>query len=157
MRSHRQGGQERLFFLRRLMKFGMDSVILTNFYRCTIENILTGCITVWYGSCTVRDHKVVVRSAEIIISRGLPALQDTYHTRCLRKACRILKDCYHNILQTFNSAVIWQAIPEHSVSNTKTGEQFLSELYSLATLHSDTFNYCLPYMFSICLVIVLYI
>ena len=35
---------KRLFFLRRLKKFGMDS----NFYRCTIESILTGCITVWY-------------------------------------------------------------------------------------------------------------
>ena len=46
---------KRLFFLRRLKKFGMDSVSLTNFYRCTIESILTGCITVWYGSCTDRD------------------------------------------------------------------------------------------------------
>lgn len=36
-----------LFFLRRLKKFGMDPVILTNFYRCTIENTLTGCITVF--------------------------------------------------------------------------------------------------------------
>ena len=40
-------------------KFGMDSVILTNFYRCTIESILTGCITVWYGSCTDRDCKAL--------------------------------------------------------------------------------------------------
>ena len=74
------------------------SVILTNFYRCTIESILTGCITVWYGSCTAKDRKAlrsVVRSAEFIISRELPALQDNYHTQCLRKAVRILKDCYH--------------------------------------------------------------
>ena len=72
-----------LFFLRRLKKFGMDSVILTNFYKCTIESILTCCITAWYGSCTDRDRKAmfsVVRSAEFIISRKLPALQDTYHT-----------------------------------------------------------------------------
>ena len=75
-----------LFFLRRLKKFGMDSIILTNFYRCTIESNLTGCITVWYGSCTDRDHKAlcsVVRSAEFIIDRKLPVLQETYHTRCL--------------------------------------------------------------------------
>ena len=76
----------------------MDSVILTNFIRCTIESILASCITVWYGSCTARDRKVlrsVVRSAEFIIGRGRRALQDTYHTRCLRKPGRILKDCYH--------------------------------------------------------------
>ena len=62
-----KAARKRLFFLRRLKKFGMESVILTNFYRCTIESILTGCITVWYGSCTAKDRKVlrsVVRSAE---------------------------------------------------------------------------------------------
>ena len=68
---------------RRLNTFGMESVILTNFYRCTIESILTGCITVWYGGCTTKDRKVlrsVVRSAEFIIVRELPALQDIFHT-----------------------------------------------------------------------------
>src|SRR4029434_2360324 len=64
-----KAARKRLFFLRRL-----DSVILTNFYRCTIESILTGCITVWYGSCTAKDRKAlrsVVRSAEFIIGKGL--------------------------------------------------------------------------------------
>ena len=81
----------------------MNPVILTNFYRCTIESILTGCITVWYGSCTAKDRKAlrsVVRTAEFIIGRELPALQDTYHTRCLRKAGRILKD-YHPAFRLF--------------------------------------------------------
>ena len=31
-----KGARKRLFFLRRLKKFSMDSVILTNFNRCTI-------------------------------------------------------------------------------------------------------------------------
>ncbi|KAI4894024.1 hypothetical protein NFI96_002878 [Prochilodus magdalenae] len=48
---------QRLFFLRRLRKFGLPPDILTNFYRCTIENILTACITVWYGSCAAYDRK----------------------------------------------------------------------------------------------------
>ena len=99
-----KAARKRLFFLRRLKKFGMDSVILTNFYRCTIESILTGCITVWYGSCTAKDRKAlrsVVRTAEFIIGRELPALQDTYHTRCLRKTGRILKDCYHPAFRLF--------------------------------------------------------
>ena len=99
-----KSARKRLFFLRRLKMFGMDSVILTNFYRCTIESILTGCITVWYGSCTTKDRKVlhsVVRPAEFIIGREHPALQDTYHTRCLRKAGRILKDCYNPSYRLF--------------------------------------------------------
>ena len=39
---------------------------VTNFYRCTIESILSGCITAWYGNCTALNRKAlqtVVRSA----------------------------------------------------------------------------------------------
>ena len=43
--------RQRLFFLRRLRRFNMESRIFCNFYTCTIESILTGCITAWYGSC----------------------------------------------------------------------------------------------------------
>ena len=35
--------RQRLFFLRTLRRFNMDSRIFCNFYRCTIESILTGC------------------------------------------------------------------------------------------------------------------
>ena len=56
----------------------------TNFYRYTIESILSGCITAWYGNCTAQNRKA-----------KLPALQDTYTTRCHRKAKKIIKDINH--------------------------------------------------------------
>eukprot|EP00061_Rhincodon_typus_P007815 g29879.t1 len=34
-----------LYFLRRLRRFSMSTMILTNIYRCTIESILSRCIT----------------------------------------------------------------------------------------------------------------
>ncbi|CAB1421556.1 unnamed protein product [Pleuronectes platessa] len=37
----------RLFFLRRLKKAHLSPQILVNFYCCTIESILTNCISVW--------------------------------------------------------------------------------------------------------------
>ena len=42
--------RQRLFHLRRLRKFRVSSQILRNFYSCTIESVLTGNITAWYGS-----------------------------------------------------------------------------------------------------------
>jgi hypothetical protein len=71
---------------------------LTNFYRCTIESILSGCITTWYGNCSAhncRALKRVVRSAQRITGGKLPALQDTYCTRCHRKVKKIIKDNNH--------------------------------------------------------------
>ena len=41
--------RQHLFPLRRLKRLGMGPQILKRFYSCTIESILTGCITAWYG------------------------------------------------------------------------------------------------------------
>ncbi|XP_064881518.1 uncharacterized protein LOC135574311 [Oncorhynchus nerka] len=90
--------QQRLFNLRRLKKFGLSPKTLTNFYRCTIESILSGCITAWYGNCSAYNLKAlqrVVRSAQRITGGKLPALQDTYTTRCHRKAKKIIKNSNH--------------------------------------------------------------
>ena len=80
---------------------GSDSVVaktLKNFYRCTIESILSGCITAWYGSCSAADRKAlqrVVKTAERIIGGHLPSVQGIYNSRCLRKARNIVKDHSH--------------------------------------------------------------
>uniref|UniRef100_A0AAZ3S3N7 Alkylated DNA repair protein AlkB homologue 8 N-terminal domain-containing protein n=1 Tax=Oncorhynchus tshawytscha TaxID=74940 RepID=A0AAZ3S3N7_ONCTS len=89
---------QRLFNLRRLKKFGLSPKALTTFYRCKIESILSGCITAWYGNCSAHNRKAlqrVVRSAQRITRGKLPALQDTYSTRCHRKVIKIIKDINH--------------------------------------------------------------
>jgi hypothetical protein len=73
------------FFLRRLRRFNMDSRILCNFYRCTIESTLTGCITAWYGSCSALNRKKlqrVVKAAHHITRTELPSMEDLYTQRC---------------------------------------------------------------------------
>eukprot|EP00061_Rhincodon_typus_P001912 g16119.t1 len=40
--------RQRLIFLKQLRKFGTSRGSLTNFYRCTIESILSRCIMAWY-------------------------------------------------------------------------------------------------------------
>ena len=62
------------------------------------ESILSDCITAWYGNCSAHNRKAlqrVVRSAQRITGSKLPALQDTYTTRCHRKANKIVKDNNH--------------------------------------------------------------
>jgi hypothetical protein len=39
--------QQRLFNLRTLKKFCFAPKTLTDFYRCAMESILSGCITAW--------------------------------------------------------------------------------------------------------------
>jgi hypothetical protein len=42
--------RQHLFPLRRLKRFGMGPQIIKKFYSCTIESILTGCITAWLAT-----------------------------------------------------------------------------------------------------------
>ena len=120
----------------------------------TMLNILTGCISVWYGSCTAKDRKVlrsVVRSAEFIIGRELPALQDIFHTRCIRKAGRILKDCYHPSFRLFSplpSGRRYRSIRSRTrrleSSFFPRAIRFLNgQWYSLATLHFTCYSFVL--------------
>jgi hypothetical protein len=103
-------------------KCGLSPKTLTNFYRCTIESILSGCITAWYGNCTAhnrRDLQRVVRSAQRITGDKLSALQDTYSTRCHRKAEKIIKDNNHPIhcLFTIHKA---RSVQDHQCWDQKT-------------------------------------
>ncbi|KAK1786627.1 hypothetical protein P4O66_003063 [Electrophorus voltai] len=89
---------QRLYHLRRLRDFRLPSKVLRNFYTCTIESILTGNITVWFGNSTKQDRQAlqrVVRSAERITHTELPDLQTIYYKRCQTKARRIVKDPTH--------------------------------------------------------------
>ncbi len=89
---------QRLFFLRRLRKFGTSHSILRSFYTCTVESILTDCITAWFGNSTAGNRKAlqrVVRTARHIVGGELPSLQDIYTRRCVRKARRITEDSSH--------------------------------------------------------------
>ncbi len=89
---------QRLFFLRRLRKFGTSPRILRSFYTCTVDSILTGCITAWFGNSTAGNRRAlqrVVRTARHIVGGELPSLQDIYTRRCTRKARRIIKDSSH--------------------------------------------------------------
>ena len=42
-------------------KFAASPHILKTFNSCTIESILTGCITAWYGNCSASDRKALER------------------------------------------------------------------------------------------------
>ncbi|KAI3369265.1 hypothetical protein L3Q82_007514 [Scortum barcoo] len=79
-----------------------DPRILCSFYRCTIEsNILTGCITIWYSSCTALNREALqkeVKAAQHITRTELPpSMEDLYTQRCMRRATKIIKDPSHRL------------------------------------------------------------
>jgi hypothetical protein len=107
--------RQQLFPLRRLKRYGMSPQILKKLYSCTLESILTGCITVWYGNCSASDRKAlqrVVRTAQYITGAKLSAIQDLCTRQCQRKDPKIVR-LQSPKSQTVLSATAWQAVPEH--------------------------------------------
>ena len=103
----------------------------SNFYRCTIESILSVFTTAWYANCSDHNRKDlqrVVRSAQGITEGKLPALKDNYSTRCHRKAKRSSRTtttrstaCSTAIIQKAKSVQV------HQSWDRETEKQLLSQ------------------------------
>ncbi|KAI5610553.1 gastrula zinc finger protein XlCGF28.1-like [Silurus asotus] len=94
-----------LYFLRSLKKSHLSPGILTCFYHCIIESILTNSITVWYGGSIVCERKAlqrVVKTGQRITGTQLPAIEHLHHSRCLHRAHNIIKDSLHPSHKLFN-------------------------------------------------------
>lgn len=92
-------GQQRLFFLTERRETGLPSRLMVNFYRSTIESILTLDMVVWYTSCT--GQKGSDPGGENSL-RGLwEALFRTW-TPCMLASCSIATDPTHPGLRLFS-------------------------------------------------------
>lgn len=116
-----------LCFLRKLRKAQLPLDILKTFYRGTIESILSRCITVWFGNCTVSERKSlqqIVRTAVKIIWVSLPSVMDIYTTCCIRKAISIVADHTH---------------PSHTVFTLLLSERRYRSIWALTSRLCNSF------------------
>ncbi|KAI5620514.1 gastrula zinc finger protein XlCGF28.1-like [Silurus asotus] len=139
--------RQRLYHLRRLRDFKLPSQVLKTFYTCTIESVLTGSITSWFGNSTMQDRRAlqrVVRSAERTIHTELPDLQDIYSTRCRTRARKIVKDLSHpnnglfSLLRSgkrFRSLFLYSLFLYHTIPHKDTLHH--------TSLHTDTLHHTL--------------
>ena len=120
--------RQNLFPLRRLKRFGMGTQNNKRLYGCTIDYILTGCITAWYGNCSASDRMAlqrVMRTAQYITGAKLPAIQDLYTRWCQRKALKIVEDSSHPSHRLFSLVPHGKQLPIHQVWNQHDPEQLL--------------------------------
>jgi len=97
---------QRMYFLRELKKFNLSKSILTSFYRCVIESVLTFSIIVWFNSITAEDeYKLnrIVKTASKIIDTQLPSLEELYKMRIRNRSNKIINDPSHPAHNIFNS------------------------------------------------------
>ncbi len=109
---------QRLFFLRRLRKFGRSPSILRSFYTCTAESILIGCITAWFGNTTAGNRKVlqrVVRTACHIVGGELALPPGYLHQAVYKESPEDHQGLQPPVPQTALSAAVRETSPQHPI------------------------------------------
>ena len=95
-----------MYFLRQLKKFGISLIILKRFYHAIIESVLTFSITVWFGRAFYEEKaqlETLVKCASKVIGLRptLPTIESVYHTRCVPKSKKIVRDATHPVNHLF--------------------------------------------------------
>ncbi|KAI3356741.1 hypothetical protein L3Q82_003416 [Scortum barcoo] len=98
---------QRLYFLRRLRKFGMSQRIQKTFYTLVIESILTSWVTVWYGNSTAADRKLLQRVLETKASKAAAlSITDVLEPPDLKVALRREREEHQHLLAESYAAVM---------------------------------------------------
>ena len=135
-----KGAQQKMYFLRLLKSFNVSSYILVNFYRSSIESILSNAILVWYKSATKKDiDKLnrVVKNASYVIGSSMRKLDTIYEERVKSRTEKIMSD------DTHPSHHLFELLPSgrrlRSYGGTRSTDRFLNSFYPCATrLYNDS-------------------
>ena len=72
----------RMFFLRKLRSLKIDAVILSLFYRSTIQSILSFCISAWGGNIRYKDkctmNRIIKKACKICSNINLPYFDELH-------------------------------------------------------------------------------
>ena len=89
---------QRMYFVRKLSAFGIDTVLVSLFYRAAVQSLFSFCVIVWGGNLACKECKRFDRVAKRV-SRMTEISQDSFKQIldkfCIRKINSILKDSQH--------------------------------------------------------------
>lgn len=97
--------QQRLYFLRRLMLFGVSQKIMLLFYQAVLGSLLNYGMQAWYGNLSVRSKSQLVCLVKVAMKvigvREYTPLQSIYESLVLKNAQTIVSDSSHVLFSTY--------------------------------------------------------
>ena len=96
---------QRMYFVRKLNSFGIDSVLVSLFYRAAVQSLFSFCVIAWGGNLCQKESERFDRVARRV-SRMTAIYQDSFveifEKFALRKIESILKDSNHPFFQSIS-------------------------------------------------------
>jgi len=90
--------QQRLYFMRKLRSFNVNTEMLSLFYRCFVESVLTFGIQIWFASLSLQNRNKlskIIHICEKIANSPFEPLPYIHERRVLSLADKILDDPSH--------------------------------------------------------------
>ena len=131
-------GQQRLYFLRKLNSFSVDTKCLTLFYKSFIESILTFSFICWFGSLSVKNKKTlekIVCTSSKIIGESQRSLQHFFEQQVLRKSRSILACPEHVLFSEFERLPSGRRFRSHACRTNRRKFSFIP--LSITLLNKD--------------------
>ena len=95
---------KRLYFLRKLKEFSVDTKILNLFYTSVIQSVAVFGLIIWYSSASVMDKKQVDKIRKVaqkIIGSPVTTLNDIYDTKIMCKVKSVINDTSHPLYSCY--------------------------------------------------------
>lgn len=127
-------GQQRLYFLKKLVTFGVDKKMLKMFYSAFVESVLTFCIVCWFGSATeAQKHSLrkIITTASKIQGVCLNSLQDIYNSRLVDKAKILLSYPKHPLFNAFELLPSGRRYRHPALTKNRTKQSFVPQVTGL--------------------------
>ena len=99
---------KRVYFLRKLKQFQIDSTLIYLFYQSTIQSILSFCVTGWGGNVSeTQKNKVdsLIKRSSKLFSNSPMFFDDLFELGCARKILSIDKDSSHPLNYNINRSI----------------------------------------------------
>ena len=126
--------QKRLYFLRKLKEFKVDTKLLELFYKSVVESVAISCIIVWFKALTVNDIKSlkrIKRQAERITGIKLESFDEIYCNRVIKKVKCILEDESHPLSHLYQVLPSGKRFKSISCKTKRSAQSFLPTSVSL--------------------------
>ena len=98
-------GQQRLYFLRKLKTFNMDSELLGLFYSSMVQSVTSYALICWWGNLTIKNRKKIERirkTAEKIIGLNLVDINTIYKNKVMKMMNKMVDG-----KSLFSNYIVW--------------------------------------------------
>ncbi len=109
--------------------------------------LLTGCITAWFGNSTAGNRKAlqrVVRTARHIVGGELPSLQDIYTRRLYKESQEDHQGLQPSIPQTALSVALRETSPQHPIRTSRLRDSFFPQAIRQMNVRNNSPYITLP-------------